>query len=121
MNYLNIRFLMLGLLTFSEMTFADPPGSPIVEITSFLSAGSRTNAAELCGKVTDSKYDWTVVRIVADPQSNRPGIYNTLVGKDGKFCVVVVSYSGRAEASIGPGFGKDQRLESPMVKEVSLR
>lgn len=80
---------------------------PKVEITSFIAAGARTRAAELCGKVSGSAADWVVVRVLVDPKTERPGVYNALVGKDGKFCTTVVSYSGQAEASIGWGAGKE--------------
>lgn len=73
---------------------------PKVEITSFIMAGSRTRAAELCGKVTGMTKSFVVVKVTVDPNTDRPGIYNALVGQDGKFCTIVVSFSGTADASV---------------------
>lgn len=74
-----------------------------VDITSFVAAGSRTRAAELCGKVTgidQSTPSFVAVRVVVDHKSNKPGVYNVLVGRDGAFCTTVVSYYGTAVASV---------------------
>lgn len=93
-----------------------------VEITSFIAAGSRTRAAELCGKVTGSTSEWLAVRVVVDPKTDRPGVYNTLVGKDGRFCATVVSYSGQAEASVGWGSGKEVTSElATLTKQINTR
>jgi len=74
-------------------------GEPVVDITSFIMTGSNTRLAEICGKVTGSDAEFTVVRILVDPKSNAPGSYNTLAAKDGAFCSVVVTYTGTASAS----------------------
>ena len=71
-----------------------------VDITSFRSAGLRTDAAELCGKVTGSTAPgYTVAHVTVDEKSGKPGHYYTLVGKDGLFCVAVVTYKGTAIAN----------------------
>lgn len=85
-------------LVFSA-TLAYSAEEPKVEITSFIFAGQRTRAAELCGKVTGSNAPFLAVKVTVDPNTDKPGIYNTLVGKEGGFCVTVVSYGGTAEAS----------------------
>ena len=92
---------------------------PKVEITSFVSAGTRTRAAELCGKVTGIADEWLAVRVVVDPKMDRPGVYNVLVGKEGKFCVAVVTYSGRAEASVG--FGAEREAEAAVLVPAASR
>ena len=76
------------------------PGEPGVVITSFVGAGHQTRAAELCGKVSGADAEYSVVRIVADPKEDKPGIYNVLAGKEGDFCAVIVSYTGTATASV---------------------
>lgn len=73
-----------------------------VKITSFVAAGSRTRAAELCGKVTGlgGANPTAVVRVVVDEKTSKPAVYNVLVGSDGSFCTTVVSYAGTAVASV---------------------
>lgn len=71
-----------------------------IEITSFVMAGYRTHAAELCGKVTGATAPFVVAKIAVDPNAEKPGIYNVLVGAEGKFCTTVVTYDGIAQASV---------------------
>jgi hypothetical protein len=112
--------IIAGVLLLGAVASVQAAEEPKVEITSFIAAGSRTRAAELCGKVTGSTAEWLAVRVVVDPKTDRPGVYNTLVGKDGKFCTTVVSYSGQAEASIGWGSGKEVVSETAvLVKQIS--
>jgi len=84
-------------LSLSSIALADEAK---VDLTSFVAAGSRTRAAELCGKVTGAKTAPAYVRVVVEEKSNRPGVYNVLVGSDGAFCTTVVSYYGTAVASL---------------------
>jgi len=82
---------------------AAPAGELVVKITSFVmteSSNPNNRLAEICGRVTGSTTEFTVVRIVVDPKTNNPGTYNTLAGKDGAFCSVVVTYTGTASASV---------------------
>lgn len=95
--------LAAGLLALSFSSFA-----ATVKITSFNFV--RTNQdnfpsplAELCGQVSDATTAPTYVNIMVDPGTKNPGSYNTLAGTDGKFCVAVITYRGRAEASIMGG------------------
>lgn len=74
-----------------------------VKITSFYyleSGSSRTPAAELCGVLTQPTGKPEMVKITADPNGKQPGIYNTWAGKDGKFCTVLATYSGKADAEL---------------------
>lgn len=68
-----------------------------VKITSFYYINNTRPHAELCGKVEDSSFP-ALVKVVVDPHTNRPGTYNTMVGSNGKFCVMVATWSGKAEA-----------------------
>lgn len=110
-----------GILLLSAGSVAQAAEEAKVEITSFIAAGTRTRAAELCGKVTGSDAPWLTVRVVVDPKTDKPGVYNTLVGKDGKFCATVVSYSGLAEASIGWGSEKETLSETAVLVRQSSR
>ena len=71
-----------------------------VEVTSFRFAGSRTNAAELCGKVTGQTKAPVYVKVLVDEKSKNPGIYNVIVGPELTFCTSVVTYYGTASASL---------------------
>ena len=75
-------------------------GQPSVAITSFIMPDNNTHAGEICGHVTGADSGYSIVRVGVDPREKKPGIYNTLAGADGEFCVVVVTYTGLAEASV---------------------
>lgn len=90
-------------------------GQSKVEITSFVFAGSRTRAAEICGKVTGGNPAISVVRVTVDPKSEKPGAYNVLAGRDGLFCAVVATYTGTAEASMA-----DQEAASASAAAASV-
>lgn len=93
------RLLVFGMFIIGT-TSAFAAEEPKVEITSFIAAGQRTRAAELCGKVTGATVPFLAVKVTVDPNTDKPGIYNVLVGKDGAFCTTVVSYRGTAEATV---------------------
>ena len=100
----------LGLLVIASSASTTYADETKVEITSFVMAGSRTRAAEVCGKISGMKGSWLAVRITVDPKGDRPGVYNTLAGNDGRFCTTVVTYTGLAEASVG--WGENQILSN---------
>ncbi len=85
-----------------------------VEITSFSFAGSRTRAAELCGKVTGISSS-VIVKVTVDEKTDRPGVYNVFVDKDGAFCTTVVTYRGTAIAGIS---GAAQGLASATLSST---
>lgn len=100
-------------------SLAQAADEPKVEITSFIAAGQRTRAAELCGKVTGFSGNWLAVRVTVDPKSERPGVYHVLAGRDGAFCTTVVSYQGLAEASIAWTSGKDITSDPVVMRSSS--
>lgn len=104
------HFMALSLIVAAVSSSAAQAEDTKVEITSFTMAGSRTRAAEICGKVSGMTEKWLAVRITVDPKSDRPGVYNTLAGQDGRFCTAVVTYVGQAEASVG--WGENQTLSN---------
>ena len=95
-------------------------GEPVVAITSFVMTGQNTRVAEICGKVTGTDAEVTVVRIVVDPKTNNPGTYNTLAGKDGAFCSVVVTYTGTASASV-KALGKESASAVATASKGAVR
>lgn len=105
--------LTLTMTLLATQAFAEEPK---LEITSFIGAGLRTRAAELCGKVTNLTAP-AVVSIVVDPKSKNPGQYRASVGVDGKFCHVVVTNTGKAEAALADIGGKELRSD---VLEVQM-
>ena len=88
-----ITVLLFALMTAS--VFANT-----VKVTSFVLARNSETLAELCGVVEGTLTTPTYVKVAVDPYGRRPGTYNTVAGVDGKFCVVVMTYNGRAEASV---------------------
>lgn len=89
---LTVPFIFCGLSFAAEIK---------VEISSFRYAGSRTSAAEICGKVTSETFP-VVVKVTVDPKTEKPGIYNTIVGPEGTFCLAVITYRGEADATAWP-------------------
>lgn len=74
-----------------------------VKVTSFkfLDHGSHfTPGAELCGEVTQPTGKPEMIKIVSDPGSKSPGSYYAWAGTDGKFCTLIATYTGKAEADL---------------------
>lgn len=74
-----------------------------VKITSFrfLESGATASpAAELCGELVTPSNKPEMLKIISDPKSKAPGLYYIWAGKDGKFCCVLATYSGNAEAEL---------------------
>lgn len=74
-----------------------------VKITSFrfLESGSHFSpAAELCGELLAPTGKSQIVKVISDPQSKGPATYHVLTGKDGKFCTVLATFTGKAEAEL---------------------
>ena len=92
--------MLLKALLPLALLVAQADTAPTLKVTSFRLAGENTRAAELCGVVSNGG-DHGLVRAVVDPGTNAPGVYNTIYTKDGNFCVLVVTYTGRVEASVG--------------------
>lgn len=74
-----------------------------VKVTSFrfLESGSHFSpAAELCGELVAPTGKPEMVKIVSDPNSKGSATYHVWTGKEGKFCSVLATYTGKAEADI---------------------
>ncbi len=96
MEKIALLALMVSSIGFFTSAYAEEVK---VELTSFRSAGVRTTAAELCGKVAGLT-EASVVRVTIDEKTTRPGFYNAVVDQDGLFCLAVITYRGTAIASI---------------------
>jgi hypothetical protein len=94
-----LRYLFFLALIFSAQVFAAE-----VKVTSFsyveIGPNSNNPVAELCGEVIGVTNAPTFIRVLVDAGARRPGTYNTLAGEDGKFCLTLVTYRGRADLSI---------------------
>lgn len=91
------RVIFLSLIL-SASAFASD-----VKVTSFrfLESGSHFSpAAELCGELIAPTGKSEMVKIVADPQSKGPAAYHAWTGKDGMFCSVLATFTGKAEADL---------------------
>lgn len=92
---MNIKKIAIGVLFLARTSFAYAEEEK-VEVTSFRYADSRTRVAELCGKLLGVTSFPAFVKIVVDEKSDNPGIYNSVVGPEAKFCTTVVTYYGTA-------------------------
>lgn len=92
-----VSILLFCLLSFSAF-------GATVKVGSFnyirTSQNFSSPLAELCGSVSGATSSPTFVRVHVDPQSSNSAIYNTLAGDDGKFCLALITYRGRAEVSL---------------------
>lgn len=84
------------ICVFGPSVFA---ADPSVKITSFSYVTGSNRMAELCGEVSDTTSAQTYVQVTVDPNSKNPAAYNVYAGR-GKFCTVVVTYTGSAIAEI---------------------
>jgi hypothetical protein len=118
----HLFMLVMGILLTGALASADEVASTI-EISSFIMAGTRTRAAEICGKVSGATAPFVTAKITVDPKSSRPGTYNVLVGSDGKYCVTVVTFSGTAEASLwsASGNSKSELVYSTQAQDAGER
>lgn len=92
-NSLSIAIIFIGTTAFASA----------VKVTNFrfLSSGSSFSAAaELCGELVVPTGKSEMVKIVSDPTSKSPGNYFAWTGKDGKFCSVIATYTGKADADL---------------------
>ncbi len=74
-----------------------------VKVTSFrfLQSGSSFSpAAELCGELVAPTGKPEMIKIVSDPNSKGSATYYVWTGKEGKFCSVLATYTGKAEADL---------------------
>lgn len=74
-----------------------------VKVTSFrfLDHGQHFSpTAEICGELVVQTGRFEMIKIVSDPDSKGPAIYNVWSGKDGKFCSVIATFTGKANAEL---------------------
>lgn len=90
---MKMKVALFALLVSASALAAD------IKITSFIYVSNTSRVAELCGVVTENE-GHAHIRVTVDHKSSRPGIYNTIAGKDGKFCMIVHTFSGLAEAKL---------------------
>ncbi|MEK6555503.1 MAG: hypothetical protein AABZ31_09705 [Bdellovibrionota bacterium] len=88
-------FLMaLGLANFASAA------APEVKIESFYYTGntSQERTAELCGGVYPNPGAGMFVSVTVDPRSKKPGVYTVATSAAGKFCTLVMTFTGTASA-----------------------
>ncbi len=93
-----MKKLAISLIFISASAFASD-----VKVTSFrfLESGSHFSpAAELCGELIAPTGKSEMIKVVSDPQSKGPAAYHVWTGKDGKFCSVIATFTGKAEADL---------------------
>ncbi len=92
-----LKLFFVGFaVIFSSFAFATE-----VKITSFrfLTHGPQFSPlAELCGELTSSTGKPEMINITSDPDSKGAASYHIWSGKDGKFCSVIATFTGKANA-----------------------
>ena len=63
-------------------------------------ASQRSPVAEICGQLITPTGNAELIKILVDPDTKGPASYNTWTGKDGKFCHIIASYTGKALVDI---------------------
>lgn len=74
-----------------------------VKVTSFrfLEHGQHFSpTAEICGELVIPSAKPEMIKITSDPDSKGPATYNVWSGKDGKFCSVIATFTGKANAEL---------------------
>ena len=91
---------LIFVLTFFAAVSATASAS--ITVKSFQYIDGKKPHAELCGFVNAVTTTPTLIRMVVDPRG-KPGVYNTVAGTDGNFCLTLISYTGEAELSVFGG------------------
>ena len=76
-----------------------------VKVTSFRFVDSGryySAAAEFCGQLVAPTGKYEMIKIISDPASKNPAHYFAWSGKDGKFCQMIATFTGQAEAELAP-------------------
>ena len=94
---------MKAILTILVSTAGAAAFASDVKVTSFrfLQSGSSFSpAAELCGELVAPTGKPEMVKIVSDPNSEGSATYHVWTGKEGKFCSVLATQTGKADVDI---------------------
>lgn len=94
---MKLLLVFLGLML-STAAFASD-----VKITSFKFMDHSAHfspGAELCGEVISPTGKPAMIKVTSDPEEKAPGNYYVWSGPDGKFCAVIATYSGKADAEL---------------------
>lgn len=95
---------MFKPILFSSILFAQTVSMASgVKILSFryLESGTRNSpAAELCGELVAVTGKPELIKVTADPNSKTPAPYYTWTGKNGRFCLVLATFTGQANAEV---------------------
>lgn len=90
-----MKSLLFLFALLPTLVFADE-----VKINSFNMTAVRGSTAEICGQVVEPTGHPQLIKLVIDPKTKTPGNYYVWSGSDGKFCAVVSTLSGQAEAAL---------------------
>ena len=93
-----MKLILIALLCLPVISFA----RTTIEITSFQridETNNRDSSAEICGVVRQGRQSSNKVLIISDP-GHREAHYVTSLSPRGRFCHVIRTLIGRAEASV---------------------
>ena len=73
-----------------------------VKVTSFkfVDHSGHSPTAEICGELVVVTGKPELIKLISDAASKSPATYYTFAGKDGKFCHLIATYTGKADADL---------------------
>jgi hypothetical protein len=110
----------------------DPPQrtAPTIRLDSFIATRAYRQtggpgSAELCGTIRSSAHLYGA-QVVTDYQTRSTSNYRVMANEQGKFCVMVMTFTGRVRATVwehGPDQGEDDgsRVEAAATAELMLQ
>jgi hypothetical protein len=108
---------MFALLMLFGFTGTASAQAPEVKIESFYFTGDTINdrTAEICGGVYPAPGAVTHVTVTVDPRSKNPGSYTVAANSAGRFCTVVISFTGTATAGVA-GFANSALVKAKVSR-----
>jgi hypothetical protein len=104
---------MFALLMLFGFTGSASAQAPEVKIESFYYTGNSVDnrTAEICGGVYPAPGAITHVAVTVDPRSKNPGSYTVAANSAGRFCTIVMTFTGTATAGVA-GFASSQVVKA---------
>ena len=94
---------MKSLFVFLSLTLSATALASDVKITSFRFMDHSAHfspGAEICGEIISPSGKPVMIKVTSDPEEKVPGNYYVWSGPDGKFCAIIATYTGKANADI---------------------
>lgn len=105
-----MRSLSIFVASLVSLVSLSAIAAPSVEVVSYVYDNAHSNVAELCGRASGIT-STTVVHALIDVDGKHPANYNTVVDRDGLFCLTVLTYRGTAALELG-----GSTVKAPLAK-----